>query len=926
MNYQDSVRIFAMGVEDARREQQTRSHELGPVVDLKLTVDLSKRGLHEVPDDVVELLKVEVERVNEIRIIPEDIQSMRSLRVLSLAKNKILNVPTCVKDLDTLRMLKLAGNPLRLDLASIVEAKDTQLPFDEGATDNEKDTFITSSLKHHLTVEAANESGEGSRLDHCYVKLDTSAHACCSSDGPLETPRPFMRNGSLRFPVRTNGGASEPASEARSPGFIRPPIPAKSHFRVTSGQNHMMQKSGLRRPGLAPLSIGNERNRSNSESVLQATQNNRSKRMGIVPKKKHDLSTVQESKQNRTSWHLRGQSHASALPDWNHEGDVENRGVGNGHSQRRLEDKVHGSGNLGQHLIKARKHRTKRAKTQPVGTVKGVRYSLSTFDQCTDHLIQSLSSQPAKSWSGLKDTQHEASFKLASLHHYVNSLVDGTRSDLRTGCSNKKTASVSVNACNSAIARFTRLAYLLLDQSSPILADGGHEYVRTIILQTLGSSTEVCHAFHGVGRAPKRTTLTPERFTPEKARLQAPPLRSLQDLHDRPFRDQSLTPTRERPVTAKRVKNFDTAQQSSIAANSIKQTTIPHLPMSQPSMPQTAVLPSTVPHSAVPLYINGRSRSNSRADQYNLPSSTDSSFALSPAMTPSSVGAFSVPGTPLNRSRSSSVAAGALNGRMTPATTYFDPDPELPIHFNRIRILLDDLLNTSRRTLPRLKETFIRALGAAQTNLDQPVREEWARRVRTCSLAAELTTILLKRLQAIHQQHPTSTNNTNPSGPLIWNEKSFWELCKKFLAAVSDLLMDVRAGYKTGYIADDIVELMRPVSSLSRAVSHEIHDSPWNTFLAPGGGHSVAASPGSVTGSTSGAYGHSRQRRSSGENSYAAGVPPTPLSAALGPAAQATVPSTPASSGLERSFQGGWMERADWSLQQQQHTMVYRQR
>lgn len=88
---------------------------------------------------------------------------MRSLRVLSLAKNKILNVPTCVKDLDTLRMLKLAGNPLRLDLASIVEAKDTQLPFDEGATDNEKDTFITSSLKHHLTVEAANESGEGSR-------------------------------------------------------------------------------------------------------------------------------------------------------------------------------------------------------------------------------------------------------------------------------------------------------------------------------------------------------------------------------------------------------------------------------------------------------------------------------------------------------------------------------------------------------------------------------------------------------------------------------------------------------------------------------------------------------------------------------------------------------------------------------------------
>lgn len=88
---------------------------------------------------------------------------MRSLRVLSLTKNKIWNIPTCVKDLDTLRMLKLAGNPLRSGLASIVEARDTQLSFDESVTENEKETFITSSLKHHLKVEAANESAEGSR-------------------------------------------------------------------------------------------------------------------------------------------------------------------------------------------------------------------------------------------------------------------------------------------------------------------------------------------------------------------------------------------------------------------------------------------------------------------------------------------------------------------------------------------------------------------------------------------------------------------------------------------------------------------------------------------------------------------------------------------------------------------------------------------
>ncbi len=62
MNYQDGVRVFATGIEDARHEQQTRGPDVRPVVDFKLTVDLSKRSLHEIPDEVVDLLKVEVER------------------------------------------------------------------------------------------------------------------------------------------------------------------------------------------------------------------------------------------------------------------------------------------------------------------------------------------------------------------------------------------------------------------------------------------------------------------------------------------------------------------------------------------------------------------------------------------------------------------------------------------------------------------------------------------------------------------------------------------------------------------------------------------------------------------------------------------------------------------------------------------------
>lgn len=726
-----------------------------------------------------------------------------------------------------------------------------------------------------------------------------------------------MRNGSLRFPVRTNGSTSEPTSEARSPGFAKPPIPARSHFRVTSGQNDLMQKSDLRRPGLAPLNIGNERNRSNSESILQATQNNRSKRMGMVPKKKNNLGTVAENQQNRNSLHLRGQSHASALRDWNQTGDISDPGTTNSNraSRRYLSEVTHLPRTFVSHLTKARKRRKQRSKPNFVDSAIGVRYSLSTFDQITNGLIQSLQSRPQKNWSRLRDAQHDASFRIASLHHSVNMLIHEGQRDRATQASRKKSATLSLNACHSAVVRYSRLANLLLEQSTQVMADGAKMYIRTLVAHVLGSSAEICHAFHPIGQSSKRTTITQKWFTSKRIPLQV----TRRALHDEPLREQSLTPTRERPVTAKRIKNWSSTQPPSFS-NSFKPWAIAYNPTVQPPPFHPPASQPTPSHSmvsqpAVPLYLNGRSRSNSRADQYNLPSSTDSNFALSPAMTPSSVGAFSVPGTPLNRSRSSSITAGAYGGRMTPgsSTAYFENDSALQTQFDKIQKLLEQTVALGRKAFPTLKDHFIRALNEAQTDLDRAHCEQWARRIRTCSLASELSTIVHKRLQAVRSPEPHA-----------WNDKSFWELAKKFLATISDLLQDVRASFREGNAHPELVALMRPVSNLSKATSHEIRDSPWNNTFLSGPGSSAglggATSPSSTSGSV---YGH-RQRRSSDSNSYAASIPPTPLSAALGPAAQATIPSTPASSGsLERSFQGGWGERADALLQMQQ-TMVYR--
>ncbi|KAL8785355.1 MAG: hypothetical protein Q9213_003420 [Squamulea squamosa] len=714
----------------------------------------------------------------------------------------------------------------------------------------------------------------------------------------METPRPLIRNGSHRFPLKPNGKGPELPSEPKSPDFAKPTIPTRSHYRVTSGQNNMMPKTSFRRPGVAPLHLGSERNRSNSESVLQVTQNNRSKRMGMVTKKNHDLATVKENQQNRNSFHLRGQSHSSALREWPSQEKINGpgpAGVPRTHSQR-TSPPIHKFGSLTPYLTKLWEDEGYRKTSKFGDSAKGLRYSLASFEQCTRSLIESLPSRQPRQWSRLKDAQHEAEFGMHGLLHSVNSLIRGEKKALgSTRKSRKKDVNLSINACLSAVARYIQMGNLLLNQSTQILSEGGRMYIRTMAVSTLGSSAEACHAFHGYAQRSKRSTITQKWFNVKKP----PILNSYHVLQDEPLRDQSLTPTRERPVTAKRIIKNETRSP-------------------QPAIP--AVMPAGTTQPAVPLFLNGRSRSNSRADQYPpLPSSADSTFpfspAMTPAMTPQSSGLFSIPGTPLNRSRSSSVAAGAHDGRITPASgnPYYEYDYGSKVQFDKVYNLLESTAGYGRKILPIIKEHFFRCLNEAQTERDRAACEAWSQRVHTCSLATELNDAMAKRLHSVKYQDPN-----------LRNEKSFWILSKKSLDANGDLLNDVRTGYREGYIKQDIITMVRPFQRSSRDATLAMQESPWDSAYM-GIGTTTTSPAASVNGTV---FGHSRQRRSSGSNSttITAAIPSTPLSAALGPAAQATVPSTPATGSMERSLQGSFFERVDMvqQMQQMQQTTVYR--
>ncbi len=776
---------------------------------------------------------------NKLSKVPDEIGNMKALRVLSLLNNYIETIPYCLGTLDTLRILKLAGNPLSPELMRIVNGSDgTYSPSLATMTDNEKDTLLTKRIKKHLKVEAAaKESGDGS-----------------SSDGPLDTPRPLKRNLSLRFPVKVSTSGSESASDMRSPGFQKPPIATRSHYRVASGQNDVLQNAALRRPGLAPLSAGNERNRSNSESILQATQNNRSKRMGIVTRKNSDLGTVDET--NRNSHHFRGQSHSSVLRD-KHSNGVRN----GGNSSSSPRDVERQRGMFVRRLSSLPEYkRESRSPDSIIEGAKGVLYSLHQVHPHISTLISVVKDGNSKR-SSLERVYHNAITHLDHLDQELHIIENKPYVSHEEKVRSTSNISFAASAC---IAAYRHVGNILLRNSHQLVADGDQRYIRTLILLVYGSLIEARNACWSL-------RITPPKFKPQKSNH----LRISTIEEKRPKRrDRSITPTRERPNPERRFRNGGLVHHSGNHSqfNSVSST-----------------------NSTVPLYVNGRSRSNSRTN--TLPVSATNSVAN----TPRSGESFMGPRTPMIRSRSNSaVAVGHGIQNLQPPLDGSDHEAQ----FEKIFLTLTKAVEQGTRTIPGVLDQFTRCLEVAQRTAytAQNIHTLWTTLISRCHVCIEMCEILKMRLSTIKLNEPD-----------VRNAKDFWRICVKFTNSVVKLMDGIADAKRLDIVPNDVIQMMRPVLKLARSAFLDINRSPWSSFAF------VDDGPFTTNGN-----GYHRTRGSSGGSSSSPfSVPATPLSAALGPAAQATVPSTPASASLERSFQGDIFQRAD-TLASYQNTMVYR--
>ncbi|KAI9872684.1 MAG: RAM signaling network component, partial [Pleopsidium flavum] len=845
------IDLARSAVENGRQETKRSlagTEGVSEAVELKLTIDLGHQNIQDIPKEVVSIIKDEVARLslshnqiwhipykfaectkltyvnirynllkefpkavgtpstyrqllhlnqlqildlsrNKLQKIPEDIGNMTALRVLSIQHNRLENLPLCLADLSTLQILKVAGNPLVTPLKRVAEGKDGD-PIPALSTDNERDTFLTSNVKKYLRQSAVPVRSE----------IESGGE---SSEGPLDTPRPLKRGLSGRFPVIPSTSGSESASDARSPALTRPPpIPSRSHYRVASGQNAVLQNAALRRPGVAPLSAGNERNRSNSESILQATQATRNKRMGIVPRKQTNLSTVDETRTNRYS-HYRGLSHGSVL----HEKHSNGLGGGNSSSspvspaenERQRPTFVKRLSSLPEHK------RDSQSSDEIVEAAKGILYSLFQVHPHISTLI-SVARDGASKRTSLEQVYYNASTHVEELDKELH-LFDTFFDEEEEG---ERSNDAVYRACATCIMAYEHVGSLLLQNLGNIVQNGDPRYVRTLLLLIFGSLVEARNACSSLGIALRGIEQIESQERKTDVIHEEGPQR----------RDPSITPTRVRPNPAKRLRS-DTAIQHATHYSSYA--------MSGNNTP------------AVPLYVNGRSRSNSRTN--TLTSSTVSSVAN----TPRSGESFGLPGTPWTNFRSN--------------TMHGVDESESEAMFEKIFLNLTNAYDHALKGMPLVHRHVSRCLEVAlETHTTREICAFWKHLVDSCLVALDVSGALKIRLA-----------NLKLKDPGLRNQRDFWQLCNAFTKALVVVLMGVKRAKELEIIPTDIIQVLRPVQTSVKEAGKLINNSPWS-YLA-------ADNPPAHD-----AYHHS----SNSSSPYVTSIPATPLSAALGPAAQAT--------------------------------------
>ncbi|WQF86998.1 Putative RAM signaling pathway, SOG2, leucine-rich repeat domain superfamily [Colletotrichum destructivum] len=133
-----------------------------------LAIDLSFQGMQTIPDTVIELTNGDLERsletldlgYNKLRVVPEQIAHLSSLKVLSIPHNLVTKLPFGIGSMNSLRSLKIDRNPLEFPPPEILRSLD-----EKDATDTFVAEQIKRFLRQHEHIQRTNSTGETSLVD-----------------------------------------------------------------------------------------------------------------------------------------------------------------------------------------------------------------------------------------------------------------------------------------------------------------------------------------------------------------------------------------------------------------------------------------------------------------------------------------------------------------------------------------------------------------------------------------------------------------------------------------------------------------------------------------------------------------------------------------------------------------------------------------
>ncbi|KAM0340718.1 hypothetical protein ACHAPU_010390 [Fusarium lateritium] len=816
-----------------------------------VTIDLSRKGIQKLPDEVVDIVKGELERSassgasatsrsdadvytvsrlalshNQLTTLPARFSECTSLRYLNIRGNQIKEFPMPLCDLKSLEILDLGRNQLRIlpaDIARLSSLKVLSIPknqirelplciADMGSLQVIKfeGNPISFPPRDAIQVQAASPPNEGVQKDnevtevavtlqikrflkqHMNGRSESDNTGDESSEG-AETPRyPLKRVASGRFPVKVSG-ADLPDIRSPNMGIRAPPIPSRSHYRGLSQQN-----TAFRRPGVMPLTIGNvnERVRSNSESLLRAERSeSRSRRMGIVSRKPSDLGTLDEMQVNNRFSHYRGLSHGSAM-----QGNQAATKSPATPTEPYLARPIY----VRRLSVLPERRRESKIYDPVIEGAKGILYSVFQIHPMIQ-MLMSLTSDGSAKRSSLEIVFYNTNSHVEELEQEIqkheNALADVDDHSQRENENVQR-------ACQTLVSAYGHVCTLLADNIDTFVNNGDARYIRTLLMLLYNSIMEL------------RVTLS--SVSAEDDRRQAASRGDQTDQRAvRPHaREPSVTPTVGRPTGARK-----------------RNGTLVNPPI---NLRVSTDVPVPAPLSAT--YLNGNGRT----------------AALASA-------------TPRSGESFSSIGSRGM------ASEFTEEDRQ----FERIFLSLQRSTDLVMGTLPSFHAQLAGGLrNAMYQRTPESVIQHWKALISMCGQVIQQTEILKHRLSLIKLKEPG-----------VRTQASFWSLCSNFSHSWADMISQIKYGPNSVPLPPDTRARLRPIQQSIKETSNIIFKSPW---------HYLFHQSGSMNGQSPYPRGMSPTQ-----------VPITPQSAALGPAMQATVPLTPQNSAFAAAFHGNVFDRAD---------------